>query len=61
MLYEIMKKFKFLVGMVAAVMFSLTYTSCDKVEDLVDNSQENVSGDEAFLPKAFADKEVAAW
>lgn len=61
MLYEIMKKFKFLVGLVAAVMFSLTYTSCEELEDLVDDSEENVSGDVAFFPKAYADKEIAAW
>ncbi|MBO7050527.1 MAG: hypothetical protein J6W42_07935 [Bacteroidaceae bacterium] len=56
-----MKKFKFLVGLVAAVMFSLTYTSCEELEDLVDDSEENVSGDVAFFPKAYADKEIAAW
>ena len=61
MFYEIMKKFKILVGMVAAVMFSLTYTSCEELEELVDDSQENVSGDVAFFPKAYADKEIAAW
>ena len=61
MLYEIMKKFKFLVGLVAAVMFSLTYTSCEELENLVDDSEENVSGDVAFFPKAYADKEIAAW
>lgn len=61
MFYEIMKKFKILVGMVAAVMFSLTYTSCEELEELVDDSEENVSGDVAFFPKAYADKEIAAW
>lgn len=61
MFYEIMKKFKILAGMVAAVMFSLTYTSCEELEELVDDSQENVSGDVAFFPKAYADKEIAAW
>ncbi len=61
MFYEIMKKFRIIVGLVAAVMFSLTYTSCEELEDIVDDSQEIVSGEEAFFPKAFADKTVAAW
>ena len=61
MFYEIMKKFRIIVGLVAAFMFSLAYTSCEELEGLVDDSKEKASGEEAFYPKAYADKEVAAW
>lgn len=56
-----MKKLRLLWVMAAAFMLSLTYTSCDELDGLFDDKKEEASGEEAFFPKAFADKEVAAW
>lgn len=57
-----MKKLRLLWVMAAAFMLSLTYTSCDELDGLLDDKKnEEASGEEAFFPKAFADKEVAAW
>ena len=43
-------------------MLCFTYTSCEELEGLIDDKKdEKATGEEAFFPKAFADKEVAAW
>ena len=43
-------------------MLCFTYTSCEEQEGLIDDKKdEKATGEEAFFPKAFADKEVAAW
>ena len=55
-----MKKFGLLWVLVSALMLS-TYTSCDELEGLVDENGETASGEEAFFPKTYADKELAAW
>lgn len=48
--------------MAAAFMLSLTYTSCDELEGLMDDDKkEEASGEVAFFPKAFADNDIAAW
>ena len=43
----------------AALMLSLVYTSCDELEGLFDGDKE--SADQAFLPKSYEGKTVAAW
>ena len=46
----------------SALMLCFTYTSCEELEGLIDDKKdEKATGEEAFFPKAFADKEVAAW
>ncbi|MBR5707380.1 MAG: hypothetical protein IKX55_07430 [Bacteroidaceae bacterium] len=55
-----MKKFGLLWVLVSALMLS-TYTSCEELEGLDDKNGETASGEEAFFPKTYADKELAAW
>ena len=43
----------------AALMLSLVYTSCDELEGLFDGDKE--SADQAFFPKSYEGKTVAAW
>jgi len=58
----IMKKSGLLWMLASVLMLCFTYTSCDELEDLLeDKEEETLSGEEAFFPKAFAGKEVAAW
>ena len=54
-----MRKFGFIPMLVAALMLSLVYTSCDELEGLFDGDKE--SADQAFFPKSYEGKTVAAW
>lgn len=57
-----MKKNGLLWVLASALMLCFTYTSCEEQEGLIDDKKdEKATGEEAFFPKAFADKEVAAW
>ena len=56
-----MKKKGLLWLLASAFMLCLTYTSCEELEGLIDDNEETLSGEEAFFPKAYADKTVAAW
>ncbi len=57
-----MKRNGLLWVLASALMLCLTYTSCEEQEGLIDDKKdEKATGEEAFFPKAFADKEVAAW
>jgi len=54
-----MRKFGIIPVFVAALMLSLVYTSCDELEGLFDGDKE--SADQAFFPKSYEGKTVAAW
>lgn len=54
-----MRKFGFIPILAAALMLSLVYTSCDELEGLFDGDKE--SADQAFFPKSYEGKTVAAW
>lgn len=57
-----MKRNGLLWVLASALMLCFTYTSCEEQEGLIDDKKdEKATGEEAFFPKAFADKEVAAW
>ena len=58
--FGIMKKNGLLWVLASALMLCFTYTSCEEMEGLFDDD-EKASGEEAFFPKAYADKELAAW
>ena len=54
-----MKKLGLLWVMASALMLCLTYTSCDELDDLLEDSE--TSEGQAFFPSDFASKTVAAW
>ena len=55
----LMKVTKFLSIMAAALLLSVSFTSCDEL-GLFDNDNE-ASDNQAFYPKAYEGKKVAAW
>ena len=58
---ENMKNRGLLWVLASLFLLCLTYTSCDELDGLLDDKEETLSGEEAFFPKAYADKEIAAW
>lgn len=54
-----MRKFRIFAVLAATVMFCLTYTSCDELENAFGGGDKD--SEEAFFPSAYANKTVAAW
>ena len=57
---RIMKKTRFLMLLAAVFTLSLVYTSCDELEGLLDDESDS-SSVQAFFPKAYENKTLAAW
>ena len=56
----LMKVTKFLSIMAAALMLSLSFTSCEELDGLFDDDNE-AADNQAFFPKAYKGKTVEAW
>ena len=52
---------KFLSVLTAALMLSLTFTSCEELEGLEGGETNETADSQAFFPKDYAKKTVAAW
>lgn len=57
----LMRKIKFLSIIASALLLSLSFTSCEELEGLINDDEEEVSGDQAFFPVSYRQRKVAAW
>lgn len=57
----LMKIKGFLSIMAAALMLSLSFTSCDDLDGLFDDDENESSADGAFFPSTYSQRKVAAW
>ena len=56
-----MKVTRFLSIMAAALMLSVSFTSCDELEGLFDDDEKGSVDDQAFFPNSYSQRKVAAW
>ncbi len=56
-----MRRIKFLSIIASALLLSLSFTSCEELEGLINDDEEEVSGDQAFFPASYSQRKVAAW
>ena len=47
--------------MAAALMLSVSFTSCDELEGLFDDDEKGSVDDQAFFPNSYSQRKVAAW
>ena len=59
--YMLMKVTRFLSIMAAALMLSVSFTSCDELEGLFDDDEKGSVDDQAFFPNSYSQRKVAAW
>ena len=57
----LMKMTKFLSVLTAALMLSLSFTSCEELEGLEGGENNETADSQAFFPKDYSSKKVAAW
>lgn len=57
----LMRRIKFLSIIASALLLSLSFTSCEELEGLINDDEEEVSGDQAFFPASYSQRKVAAW